>query len=375
MKGVEIDALLSAPLGRALLAELIGVHSLQLMREVGHPLPEGGGLSTRTARPFDRPGGASTDDAPTSGSSRDAADVIRRAAARAVTRLDELARSDDPVVLLAVVAKVIANWWFDPVEQAAIPHLAVGADALRPVAQALVASPATRWWSEPVHRHVQRWVGWGGVPAPARGEQVAYGVVQATTKENRSEAQAAAEMPWPLSPLVRRSGTWWSAPLGAGTVSTTRECFGVLPAVGIGCREEWLGEERVEVWALEVDEDARVYEVRTREDWADLVRAYPREVTASRRHDWYRWSGREGPWVLPNWPAVANEWDGVHLTVGGYLTTSGVALEAGEGATLLAGWNPDETVWLRDVFRDVRRLAPWQGEPGPAALPDAGAQA
>ena len=32
---------------------------------------------------------------------------------------------------------------------------------------------------------------------------------------------------------------------------------------------------------------------------------YPRDVTASRRHDWNGWTGREGRWILPDWRSVA----------------------------------------------------------------------
>ena len=37
-------------------------------------------------------------------------------------------------------------------------------------------------------------------------------------------------------------------------------------------------------------------------------------------------------------------------------------------ATLLAGWDADQTLWLRDVFTDTRQLTTWHGTPGPEAL-------
>jgi uncharacterized protein YfaQ (DUF2300 family) len=42
----------------------------------------------------------------------------------------------------------------------------------------------------------------------------------------------------------------------------------------------------------------------------------------------------------------------------------------GEGgaASLLAGWDADQTLWLRDVFTDARQLTTWHGTPGPEAL-------
>jgi hypothetical protein len=50
------------------------------------------------------------------------------------------------------------------------------------------------------------------------------------------------------------------------------------------------------------------------------------------------WTGR---WLIPDYAAVADDWDAVHLTVAGYLTTAGIAIPAGGARTMLAGWDPD----------------------------------
>jgi hypothetical protein len=70
---------------------------------------------------------------------------------------------------------------------------------------------------------------------------------------------------------------------------------------------EWMnpGEEEFEVWAVGIDPAARVYEVHEPGDWGRLAATYPRDVTASRWHDWSRWTGREGQWILPDWRSVA----------------------------------------------------------------------
>ena len=48
--------------------------------------------------------------------------------------------------------------------------------------------------------------------------------------------------------------------------------------------------------------------------------------------------------------APAADYDAIHLTVGGYLTTAGHALPVKDARTLLAGCNPDETYWLADIL-------------------------
>ena len=88
--------------------------------------------------------------------------------------------------------------------------------------------------------------------------------------------------------------------------------------------------------------------------WTDLVRRYPMDVTSARLHDWYRTTGRAGTWLVPDWSEVAADYDAVHLTVAGYLTTATRALPVdATTATVLAGWNPDQTWWLTDILEAV----------------------
>ena len=62
-------------------------------------------------------------------------------------------------------------------------------------------------------------------------------------------------------------------------------------------------------------------------DWVALVREYPLDVTdTAKRGDWWRTTGRDGRWAMPDWSAVARDVDAVHLTVAAYLATAGRAL-------------------------------------------------
>jgi hypothetical protein len=107
---------------------------------------------------------------------------------------------------------------------------------------------------------------------------------------------------------------------------------------------------------------ARVREVAGPGDWAALVARHPLPATASRRHDWYRTTGRDGAWLVPDWSSVAGECDAVHLTVDGYLATAGRALPVpGTAAhTVLAGAAPDTTWWLTDVLPGLGEPTDWR---------------
>lgn len=84
--------------------------------------------------------------------------------------------------------------------------------------------------------------------------------------------------------------------------------------------------------------------------WAELCRHHSVDVTAERRHDWSRVTGRAGPWVVPDWATIARDYHGVHLTAAAYLGVAGTPIRVdGRSASLVAGWNPDQTYWLSDV--------------------------
>jgi hypothetical protein len=375
------DLLLGGRRGRAMLADLAGLDSFVLLAAEGKPPPAGvtflesssSGLSARLRRLL-RPRRAHRDAGTwpewMNPGGNDAATIIGAAVASTVQAPAERRWFTDPLALLTSVARAAEQW--EP------PLPDDQAELLRPLAEAVASAPAASWWWEPADLRNQRWVGCDHHRTLARGGDVA-GAVEAAEEDAAAEEQAMAR-DRALAPPGRRggaevivTGTWWSGPLG-GTVWTSRGNIGDLPAVGLACAEDPLGEEEFEVWAVGIDPAARVYEVHEPGDWGRLAATHPKDVTASRRHDWSRWTGREGQWILPDWRSVAAQWDGVHVSVAGYLSTAGMAVDIGGGAaTLLAGWDADQTLWLRDVFTGTRQLTTWHGTPGPEALDDDGA--
>jgi hypothetical protein len=139
---------------------------------------------------------------------------------------------------------------------------------------------------------------------------------------------------------------WWSSP--PPTLPRTSRDLGNLGPVGLVLVEDSLGWERAGVTPVDVPVGTRMLEIDGPQVWAQLCDRHPLPVTASRRHDWYRTTGRsDATWVQPDWAAVAGDADAVHLTVAGYLTTAGRAIPVRPGvASVLAGWDPDATYWL-----------------------------
>jgi hypothetical protein len=81
-----------------------------------------------------------------------------------------------------------------------------------------------------------------------------------------------------------------------------------------------------------------VFKIHGPSDWHNLCVRYPSKYTEDSR-------------LAPNWGAVAEEWDGVHLSFGGLLTAKQNRHEAAAGWkagwTMLDFWHAEQTYWLR----------------------------
>ncbi|MFW0786365.1 hypothetical protein AAFP35_17815 [Gordonia sp. CPCC 206044] len=145
----------------------------------------------------------------------------------------------------------------------------------------------------------------------------------------------------------RVSGEWWSIPMPSHSVETTR-ALGSIGALQIVAEEDSSIGDEARVWPVTVGSAARIYEITSPTDLARLVTTYPLDVTESKRWDWFRAIGEHRRWFIPDWAAVAEDYDGVHVSVWGYLETAGIAVPIDDrgGAAVLAGWDPDATWWL-----------------------------
>lgn len=251
----------------------------------------------------------------------------------------------DAGALLRALAEAVnaARYWQEPDGEdvlAATPELR---EPLARIARGVAATPHAAWWAAPLERGNQCSVAFTDEPHVPRTDDIATSL--ARWRERTAEMEQRA-LEWdPRAPI---SGPWWSTPPFEIPCSTRH--LGAWGPAGLWLVEDGMGWEEATVRQVAVPEGAAVLEIDGPEDWAQLCRRYPFEVSASRRHDWFRTTGRDGRWVLPDWSRVAQDVDGVHLTVRGYLTTSGRAVPVdADRAAVLAGWDPDQTRWFTDV--------------------------
>ena len=131
-------------------------------------------------------------------------------------------------------------------------------------------------------------------------------------------------------------------------------------------------------WQLPVRSDAHVFEIHRPDDWVRLVKSYPRVATGV--HGGWELPGRKRPGkdvrfllsvpgqnaarvevgrhVRPDWAAVAADYDGVHLSWAGFISTEGYVCDLEDGAaTMLRYWGSERPLWLANVFDDSVPLA------------------
>ncbi|GAA1161570.1 hypothetical protein [Nesterenkonia sandarakina] len=262
-------------------------------------------------------------------------------------------------VLGDVVA--FARYWQEPEGSDLLAATAELRDPLLRVATHILASPAAAWWDQDVELHDQACVQWPDIPGfELAGEPP---TVLLSWREEQDSMEHRALRVRRADPTANWSGEWWSRPPERLLRSVPR--FSDQAPVVLYLVEDGFGWETAHTRRLWIPRSPRVFEVHTSEDWAQLCRDFPLEVTGEKRHDWYRTTGRSGRWVIPDWQAVAQQYDGVHLSVAGYLSAAGRAIDIdidAETASVIAGWNPGETWWLTAGPGLGTELTHWQFE-------------
>lgn len=110
-------------------------------------------------------------------------------------------------------------------------------------------------------------------------------------------------------------------------------------------------------WRVRPSPSARCFEIGSRADWVALCEAFPEDTTAFYRqhldNSALHW---EPPFVTPDWNAVREAYDAVHLQWAGFVDASDEVVPVLDGTTALCGWGSESTIWLRWVFDSYAAL-------------------
>jgi len=237
--------------------------------------------------------------------------------------------------------------------------------ALVPVEEAIRVATAVQWWREDVLLDDQYVVDHVIEPNTEEIEDPPTAIgIRSNLEEWRStslEEEAKAVKERSADPSAAWSGHWWSTPAFSGVRSSTRSIHG--EPIGLTLVEDRMDWHHARTWKLEFRRSPKVFEVSGPDRYRELVSRFPMEVTASRRHDWFRAAGAMGSLLMPDWRAVADDFDGVHLTTWGYLTCAGRALAIEDAWAVMAGLCPEETYWLADDLFVAAEPARWELDP------------
>ena len=191
---------------------------------------------------------------------------------------------------------------------AKVAALRAQAPSLRPMVQATLENPGIAWWYAPLDLDNQIWVSHERLPPD-------------TEKWQRRGGPLQNFRAYCTSTLV---GEY------------TSEMF----ACGYTCCDFWgllfQPDSRLHTWRIRFPARVRVYEVNDAADWHRLCVRYPAR-------------GVDDDRLVPNWGAVATEWDGVHLTFGGLLSCEQARYEDASGWSMNQFWQIERTWWLNGI--------------------------
>lgn len=210
---------------------------------------------------------------------------------------------------LCVAAREAVNPW-DGDYDATIHRILARRKNIRSFAKAVLNQPGLAWWSSPLAKRSQARV--SGHLADSAG------IISSTHAQS------------PIPVLVT------STYMGGDT------CWDALTSEHVGDEEPDPSPTRT---LLDVDSNSRVFEIDSAESWYELVQRYP-----------FPSPGAERGSMSPDWQAVAQDWDGVHLSLMGFLAGTHVPVGSGHERTTLWTWDGEQTRWFRDVFSSTTQV-------------------
>lgn len=257
-----------------------------------------------------------------------------------------------------------ARYWQEPEGTDVLAATVELNEPLHRIAEHLAAGPAVRQWLEPVQLDDQHVVHWDGEESPTVRPDVPQMLEGARQQTLEDEVRWNSRRYTSITSNF--SADWWSFPHVSGhALLTSTGTFSDGSPSGLWWVEDAFDWDTASTYRLEFPdgaEELRLLEISGPQVWAELCVRYPLEVTYQKRHDWYRATGRDGRWVIPDWRQVARDYDGVHLTTACYLQAAGEPIAVpwasasmeprgaktatAEFASIIAGWNPDQTYWF-----------------------------
>lgn len=260
------------------------------------------------------------------------ADQVRRVAREAGVSL-EAKLSTITAAELALIATGRATYMvspYDPTRDETIAELRADDRLRSEVLPLVLGSPAAASWDAPLDPTAQTWINRSGDEPPT------------------ADLLSTPFVPFPALATKPLGAMWTSSP------------FPDLASVWLtDAPLDWGYPPEATTWSVGVDptRGVRCFEIGSRGDWVSLCEAFPQDSTETYGQDSragnLQW---EPPFIAPDWNAVAEEYDAVHLKWSGFLDATCEVVPVLNGTTALCGWGSEGTFWLRWMFVAWHRL-------------------
>lgn len=193
-------------------------------------------------------------------------------------------------------------------------------------ARAVIEHPGTAWWFDDINLNSQTWLSIHGTL-----NKFIYGTPPDTMAWNQPQNPSRAWERYAQKPYGNQIT---STQYGPDSIS---QLIAYDKRIG-----DYFCQFPLACWSILFLEEVRVFEIHGPSDWHDLCVRYPAMDTEDDR-------------LVPNWGAVSEEWDGVHLSLGGLITAELNRYESAAGWTMLDFWHAEQTIWLRPLKTETER--------------------
>ncbi len=192
-------------------------------------------------------------------------------------------------------------------------------------ARAVIEHPGNAWWFDDIDLNAQAWLSIHGTL-----NKFIYGTPPDPIAWRRPQNPSSRWERYAQKPYSNQITSTQYGPHLTSALIAYDERVG-----------DYLCEFPLAWWSVRFLEEVRVFEIHGSSDWHNLCVRYPAEDGQGQ--------------LVPNWGAAAEEWDGVHLSLGGLLTAEQNRYESLAGWTMLDFWHAEQTYWLRALKTETKR--------------------
>ena len=203
------------------------------------------------------------------------------------------------------------------------------------LARQILAHPEAEWWFAPMDMDKQIWV----------------------SEDHSPPTQQPGERSWIRASLRQDLWAFVTSTHIGDTASMLAAVDLQICDVGYGQGDGYIGPPFA-LWQMQPAPGSRVFEIDSSHAWHELCVKYPRTRT-------FPLAGYNilnldtldaDSYLEPDWSKIVEDWDAVHLTFGGLLTSHQVAVKSQNGWTYQYGWDAEQAWWLRWAFTEHKRL-------------------